>query len=245
VANLELRTQGEAVRKVVREIALIGMAVGSVPGSILLVQYLEGHGYLEWGARLDLELVAQVIVGPLALFAVLMGFAIRKRSPRRRPGNVMLLSGYKGPKSYRKYRLRSRSQTADRSSDKEIRDRQEGRLGELRFRILGRYVLGPYVSFVIGWVMLGVLLFARAMWPGVDPNGWQFFVRAFPIIAGGWMVALYVMTNLMTWWLIRRKGARRALRFLFPEAFDEMPSWVNRVAYRAMGIGGVIERLKK
>jgi hypothetical protein len=64
------------------------MAVGSVPGSILLVQYLEGHGYLEWGARLDLELVAQVIVGALALFAVLMGFAIRKRSPRRRPGIV-------------------------------------------------------------------------------------------------------------------------------------------------------------
>jgi len=92
--------------------------------------------------------------------------------------------------------------------------------------------------------MIGICLIARALRPGIDLNGWPFLLRMFPIWSALLLLTLYAFAALQVRLLIRRKGALRAMRYLFPEALSRKENWLDRSAYRLLGVREMIQNAR-
>jgi hypothetical protein len=230
--------------KTARELVLLALGIGSILVSGPMTRYLEENGYLDWGAQIDARLIACMLVGMLGAFGLILSIAICRQA-KRRPAYVTLLSGYRGAGKTHVYRARTFKPLDGLSPDEIRKNRCEERVRPLRLRVLARYVLVPCLFVANPGILIGVISYALWLWPRLDPHGWAFFVRTFPMVAVGWILAMYALATLITWRLIRRKGAPKAIRFLFPEALIDTATWRDRFGYRVMGLGQVIEKMKR
>lgn len=119
--------------------------------------------------------------------------------------------------------------------------RREQRMQNLLVRASSKYVIGPaFLVMLLSFPL--ALLIVQNLRPELDPNGWPFFLRTFPVIILIYLVAGYLLTLWYVRRAIRRKGWERALKFLFPEAFQGRIRWRDKVWYRALGISALIRQ---
>jgi hypothetical protein len=119
--------------------------------------------------------------------------------------------------------------------------RRARRIRKVVLGAMGRFVFFPWLVSSGLW-MLAVVAVGRALRPDLDPNGWPFFVRAFPI----WIVLLwftvYALWAVEVRFVLHRKGAERTVKYLFPEALSGTESWLDRISFWALGIRHIIRQ---
>jgi len=154
-------------RRLWREVALLFIAVLSVAGGTPLIRYLEGHGWLDWAARVNLKLLAELLTGGLWVFAIALMVALHRarcQQPRR-PSYVKLLSGYRGPPGRRPITPQKSHGVLGRTDAWGRRRRQ--RLASLR---RDRFETSALLSVLLGFpvVMLVAVGFVHWLRPDLD-----------------------------------------------------------------------------
>ena len=129
------------------------------------------------------------------------------------------------------------------TSKDQMEHRRARRIRKVVLNALGRFVFLPWMLCGGLW-MLAVIIVMRALYPDLDPNSWPFLLRGLPI----WFVLLWLTVYLL--WavqirlVVRRKGAKRAVRYLFPEALSGTESRLDRIFFGALGIRRVIRQAR-
>jgi hypothetical protein len=128
-------------------------------------------------------------------------------------------------------------------SKDQIERRRATRIRKVVLNAMGRFVLFPGMIFGGLW-MLAVVAVMHALRPDLDTNGWPFLLRGLPI----WMVLLwltiYALLAVEVRLMLRRKGAQRTVRYLFPEVLSGTESRVDRISFWALGIRCVIRDVR-
>jgi hypothetical protein len=215
-----------------REIIIIVFLVGLFLTGPKLVRFAEERGYFDWAAEFDVRAVAFVFVG--VLLAVFFWVAITMESQKRLGINPPCPKCGKpliGANLWPPVKLTA------------LAERRERWMKKLLLRAVSRDIIAP--AFIIMLVSFpAALLVMRNLRPDLDPNGWPFFVRAFPFVILTYFVAGYLLTLFHVHRTIQRKGTERALKFLVPEAFNGRTRWRDRVFYAALGISAMIRQMR-
>jgi len=122
--------------------------------------------------------------------------------------------------------------------------RRAARIRKVVISAMGRFVFFPWM-LCGGLSMLGILVIMRRLYPHLDPNGWPFILRAFPIWIVLLWLTLYVIWAVQVRLVLRRKGVSRTVRYLFPEALSRTESRVDRFSYWALGIRPLIQQARQ
>jgi hypothetical protein len=218
-------------------LVLLLAAIGSIAGSGPLSQFLLNHGYLDWAQCVSDWVFQAAGLGLVVCFVIpiVLGLRRGRRHNPRRPGYVMLLSGYAGPRQ----RLVCVSGAAmPLNIGERRRECQRARFQRLLRQKVCVYVLLPWLFG--GMLCLGMTLGSlHSLWPTLDLQQWWVITLGL----ASWMALLFPVLSVFARILIHRKGPRRAVRFLFPEAMEDMASSVDKVCYRLIGLRQVIREV--
>lgn len=121
--------------------------------------------------------------------------------------------------------------------------RRAARIRKVVVAAMGRFVFLPWMLCDCLW-MLAIVVIMRHLYPNLDPNGWPFLLRAFPVWIVLLWLTLYAIWAVYVRLVLRRKGAPRTVRYLFPEALSRTESRVDRFSYWALGIRRVIQQAR-
>lgn len=124
-----------------------------------------------------------------------------------------------------------------------IQRRRATRIRKVVLKVMGKFVFFPGMICGCLWMFAAVLAM-HALHPDLDVNGWPFFVRVFPIWAGLLSLSLYALWAVEVHLMLRRKGVKRGVRYLFPEALSGTESSVDKIAFWALGIGSAIRQAR-
>ena len=120
-----------------------------------------------------------------------------------------------------------------------IERRRAKRTRKVVLNAMGRFVFFPWmVCFCLE--MPAVVAVVRALHPDLDTNGWPFFLRAFPIWIVLMWLTVFVLLAVYVRLVVRRKGAQRAVRYLFPELLSRTENRLERIFFWALGIRRLI-----
>jgi hypothetical protein len=126
----------------------------------------------------------------------------------------------------------------------EIESRRAKRIRKIMMGAAARYICVPLL-FSSGLWIIAIGLLVRAFRPRLDLNSWPLFIRIFPI----WVVllglTLYVLSAIQVRLLIHRKGASRAIGYIFPEALSGKESRIDRFSYQVLGIRSLIRKVRE
>ena len=125
----------------------------------------------------------------------------------------------------------------------QIKRQRAKRLKKVLMKAMGRFVFLPCMLCCGLW-MVGIVVVTRALCPDLDPNGWPFFLRVFPIWITLLWLTLYALAALEVRLMIHRKGTLRTILYLFPRAFSKTESWLDRFSYWALGIHRIIRQAR-
>lgn len=104
---------------------------------------------------------------------------------------------------------------------------------------MGRFVFFPWMVCFC-FEMVAVVVVVHTFRPDLDTNGWPFFLRAFPIWIVLMWLTVFVLLAVYVRLVVRRKGAQRAVRYLFPELLSRTESRLERISFGALGIRRLI-----